>query len=92
MTEDQSRILLQGIWFSLGLCRQLSIYFQSLGDPVKDKPQKGLYQHPIIQKAVNIAFYANKQDEGVRYPQHFSPFPLTGVALLLTVVWMWHVC
>jgi len=66
--------------------------FQSLGDPARDQPRKGLYQHPIIQKAVNIAFYANKQDEGVRYPQYFCPFPLTGVALVLTVVSMSSIC
>jgi len=62
------------------------MYFQSLGDPARDKPRKGLYQHAIIQKAINVSFYVNKWDEGVQYPKYFSPFPLVGVALLLTVV------
>ena len=66
--------------------QRIDVYFQSLGDPTRDKPRKGLYQRAIIQKAINVSFYANKQDEGVRYPKYFSPFPLAGVALLLTVV------
>jgi len=74
------------------ICSVNQAYIFRALDPVKDKPWKGLYQHPIIQKVANIAFYANKRDEGVRYPQHFSPFPLTGMALLLTVVQMWYVC
>lgn len=84
-TQDESRFLLQGFSSSPGLCRQLT-YFQSLGDPARDKPRKGLYQHPIIQKGINVAFYVNKWDEGVRYPKYFSPFLLASVALLLTVV------
>ncbi|KIJ15258.1 hypothetical protein PAXINDRAFT_11800 [Paxillus involutus ATCC 200175] len=46
---------------------------------------KGLYEHKIIQKAVNMAFYKDKRDEGVQYPQYFEPFPEASMALILTV-------
>ncbi|KIJ05652.1 hypothetical protein PAXINDRAFT_93163, partial [Paxillus involutus ATCC 200175] len=52
----------------------------------EDVPRSGLYEHRIIQKAINIAYYCNKKDEGVVYSQYFQPFPLRGVALMLTVV------
>ncbi|KAG6375838.1 hypothetical protein JVT61DRAFT_2697 [Boletus reticuloceps] len=59
---------------------------QSLGDPENNIPRSGLYENKIIQKAINISFYRNKRDEGVLYPEYFQPFPMAGVALILTVV------
>ena len=65
------------------ICR--SCYY-SLGDLVNNIPRQGLYKHRIIQKAVNVLFYANKKDKGVLFPQYFRPFPLPGLGLILTVV------
>ncbi|KIK73703.1 hypothetical protein PAXRUDRAFT_37067 [Paxillus rubicundulus Ve08.2h10] len=47
-----------------GLC------YQSLGNPDKDVPHSGLYEHRIIQKAINIAYYYNKKDEGWSEGEH----------------------
>ncbi|KAJ7196363.1 hypothetical protein GGX14DRAFT_197174 [Mycena pura] len=52
-------------------------------DPVA---RKGLYQQPIIQKLINAMYFANRRDEGPSHPEVFSPFPLRGLALILTVI------
>ena len=41
-----------------------------------DGERKGIYKHPIIQKAINIMWFKNKQDD-VR--GHHSPSPITPV-------------
>ena len=48
--------------------------------------QKGLYNHPIIQKAVNAMWFQNKRDEGIVYPDLFKPIPVPSIALILTAV------
>ncbi|KAH9839786.1 uncharacterized protein C8Q71DRAFT_855096 [Rhodofomes roseus] len=48
--------------------------------------RKGMYRSPIIQKAVNAMWFANKNDEGVRYRKFFDPFSLETLALVLTAV------
>ncbi|KAI0265923.1 hypothetical protein BC834DRAFT_158132 [Gloeopeniophorella convolvens] len=42
------------------------------------------YRHPIIQKAVNITWFRNKDDDGVVYHEYFSPVPSQAIALVLT--------
>ncbi|KIJ11911.1 hypothetical protein PAXINDRAFT_15242 [Paxillus involutus ATCC 200175] len=76
----RNRALVEDLKTDFGLC------YQSLGNPDEDVPRSGLYEHRIIQKAINIAYYCNKKDEGVVYSQYFQPFPLRGVALMLTVI------
>jgi len=44
------------------------------------------YQHPIIQKAINIMWFKNKGDDGVTFQEHFSPLPVPTIALVLAVV------
>jgi hypothetical protein len=44
------------------------------------------YQHPIIQKAINILWFKNKGDDGMTFHEHFSPMPIPAFALVLTVV------
>ncbi|KAI0292755.1 hypothetical protein BC826DRAFT_1105360 [Russula brevipes] len=48
--------------------------------------RKGLYQNVIIQKAVNIIWFAHRRDEGVEFPGYFHPFPLNAIALVLTAI------
>ncbi|KIJ12241.1 hypothetical protein PAXINDRAFT_14865 [Paxillus involutus ATCC 200175] len=76
----RNRALVEDLKTDFGLC------YRSLGNPDEDVPRSGLYEHRIIQKAINIAYYCNKKDEGVVYSQYFQPFPLRGVALMLTVI------
>ena len=44
------------------------------------------YRHPIIQKAINILWFKNEDDDGMAFREHFSPIPIPAVALVLTVV------
>ncbi|KAI6005404.1 hypothetical protein EDC04DRAFT_2514361, partial [Pisolithus marmoratus] len=39
---------------------------------------------PLIQKIVNMMWFANKHDDGVMFPDHFKPFPHLALALVLT--------
>ncbi|KAF9237172.1 hypothetical protein BU15DRAFT_33072, partial [Melanogaster broomeanus] len=78
--KARNRKLVEDLTEDFGFC------YKSLGDPANDVPHKGLYEHKIIQKAVNIAFYKDKRDEGVRFLQYFQPFPVAGKALVLTVI------
>jgi hypothetical protein len=48
--------------------------------------RKGLYQSIIIQKVINITWFARRQDEGVIYSELFHPIPLPTIALVLTAV------
>jgi Domain of unknown function (DUF6532) len=47
---------------------------------------KGIYDHPIIQKAVNKMWFKNKCDEGIFYKDYFNPIPILSIALILMVV------
>ncbi|KAG6804848.1 hypothetical protein H0H92_002022, partial [Tricholoma furcatifolium] len=47
--------------------------------------RKGLYQHKIIQRAVNKMWFQNKRDEGVIFSALFNPMPVPAIALILTV-------
>ncbi|KAF8179780.1 hypothetical protein K438DRAFT_1211385 [Mycena galopus ATCC 62051] len=50
------------------------------------KGRKGIYRHPLLQKVVNAMWFANRRDEGPRYPAAFNPFPKAALALVLTAV------
>lgn len=51
-----------------------------------DGKRKGIYNHSIIQKAVNMMWFKNKWDEGVAYTDFFNPVLVHSIALILTVV------
>jgi len=48
--------------------------------------RKGMYYHPIIQKAVNAMWFQNKRDEGVLFTDMFKPIPVPTIAFVLTAV------
>ncbi|KAF8173005.1 hypothetical protein K438DRAFT_1981192 [Mycena galopus ATCC 62051] len=50
------------------------------------KGRKGIYRHLLLQKLVNAMWFANRRDEGPRYPAVFNPFPKAALALVLTAV------
>ncbi|KAJ7024229.1 hypothetical protein C8F04DRAFT_1303043 [Mycena alexandri] len=50
------------------------------------KAKKGLFRHPILQKACNAIWFANRRDEGPTSPDLFNPFTREGLAGLLTVI------
>ncbi|KAJ7804838.1 hypothetical protein B0H14DRAFT_1610777 [Mycena olivaceomarginata] len=47
--------------------------------------KKGLFKHPILQKACNAMWFANRRDEGPTHPEIFNPLPEEALAALLTV-------
>ena len=54
--------------------------------PLDHDERKGMYQHPIIQKSINVMWFQNKWDEGVRFTGMFKPIPIPAIALVLTAV------
>lgn len=66
---------------------RLSSDCTSLQEPHKDvTKRKGLYRGKIIQKCVNAIWFANRRDEGVHFPDSFSPIPLPALALIFAAV------
>ncbi|KAJ7056366.1 hypothetical protein C8F01DRAFT_368943 [Mycena amicta] len=60
---------------------------EDLGFAYKDPVARtGLYQHTVFQKVANAMYFANRRDEGPSHPEVFNPFPLKGLALILTAV------
>ncbi|KAF9236796.1 hypothetical protein BU15DRAFT_63720 [Melanogaster broomeanus] len=45
------------------LTEDFGFCYKSLGDPADNVSHKGLYEHKIIQKAINISFYKDKRDK-----------------------------
>jgi Domain of unknown function (DUF6532) len=45
-----------------------------------------IYNHPILQKAVNKMWFKNKRDEGIMNPEYFNPMSIPSIALILTAV------
>ena len=58
----------------------------------------GFLKAPIIQKIINIMWFANKNDEGIKHHTWFKPFPLPTLMLVLSAVSIildvchWDVC
>ena len=47
---------------------------------------KGIYNHPIIEKAVNIMWFKNKCDIGILNLDYFNLISIPSIALVLTAV------
>ncbi|KAI5999518.1 hypothetical protein EDD15DRAFT_2362759 [Pisolithus albus] len=46
----------------------------------------GFLKAPLIQKIINMMWFANKHDDGVSFADHFNPFPYPALALVLTAI------
>ncbi|KAI0294523.1 hypothetical protein BC826DRAFT_1010993 [Russula brevipes] len=44
------------------------------------------YRHPIIQKAINVLWFQNKDSDGIVFYEYFAPIPIQAIALALTVI------
>ena len=58
--------------------------FQEMG--TTEANRKGLFHNKNIQKVINAMWFANKNDDGITYPEYFKPMPDVTIALVLTVV------
>jgi hypothetical protein len=73
------------IYYLLNLI--LYVWYQAISRDSDGKlTRKGIYKHPIIQKAVNAMWFKNKRDEGILYPDLFKPISIHCIALILTAV------
>ncbi|KIJ51544.1 hypothetical protein M422DRAFT_158281, partial [Sphaerobolus stellatus SS14] len=50
------------------------------------RERKGLYESPIVQQAINQAWFQDPSDTGVKYSSYFNPTPIRTIALIFTVV------
>ncbi|KAI6017493.1 hypothetical protein EDC04DRAFT_2522506, partial [Pisolithus marmoratus] len=48
--------------------------------------QHGFLKAALIQKIVNMMWFANKHDDGMVFPNHFKPFPYLALVLVLTAI------
>ncbi|KAH9960454.1 hypothetical protein BC827DRAFT_396396 [Russula dissimulans] len=55
-------------------------------EPNSNGNSKQPYRHPIIQTVVNLLWFKNKGDDGMTFREHFSPFPVRAMALVLVVI------
>jgi len=44
------------------------------------------YRHPIIQKAIDMTWFQNKDGDGIVFHEYFTPIPVQAIALALTVI------
>jgi hypothetical protein len=51
-----------------------------------DCPKSSLYEHKIIQTAINICFFKNRLDIGVQFSSIFRPFPCVALNLVIAAV------
>ena len=65
--------------FLIRMCSQEHNYYENL-------PNQYPYRHPIIQEAINILWFKNRDDDGMAFQEHFSPMPIRAMALVLTAV------
>ncbi|KAF8871401.1 hypothetical protein BD779DRAFT_1381304, partial [Infundibulicybe gibba] len=63
---------------------QKAFVYKALGN--ETTPNRGLYQNPIIQEAVNILWFQNKHDEGIEFSGMFDPVPIEAIAFVLMAV------
>jgi Domain of unknown function (DUF6532) len=52
----------------------------------KNGKRKGIYNHPIIKKAVNKMWFMNKRDEGINFQDYFNLLSIPSIVLILTTL------
>ncbi|KIJ36118.1 hypothetical protein M422DRAFT_143658, partial [Sphaerobolus stellatus SS14] len=50
------------------------------------RERKGLYESPLVQQTINIGWFADHSDTGVKFANYFNPIPIRTIALIYTVV------
>ncbi|KAJ6564236.1 hypothetical protein B0H19DRAFT_941479 [Mycena capillaripes] len=79
--------------FKSGQNKTVVAYNRELAESLKEnltftfkdpKTRKGIYRAALIQKSINIMWFANSRDEGVSFPEFFNPITKPGLALVLT--------
>ncbi|KAJ6579887.1 hypothetical protein B0H10DRAFT_2235523 [Mycena sp. CBHHK59/15] len=80
--------------FKSGQNKKTITYNRQLAESLKEnltftfknpEARTGIYKTPLIQRAVNAMWFANRRDEGPSFPEFFNPITKPGVAIVLTV-------
>ncbi|KAH9965684.1 hypothetical protein BGW80DRAFT_747777 [Lactifluus volemus] len=66
------------------LLRDMNFVYETRNDGTRR--ENGPYRHPIIQRAINISWFRDKNDVGAQHHEHFTPMPERAIALTLTVI------
>jgi len=82
-TSKAPESILSNVELAKMLLRDMNFIYPEARDRGK---RHSPYSHPIIQEAINVTLFRNKNDVGVVYHEHFSPMPIPVIALILTVV------
>ncbi|KIM76446.1 hypothetical protein PILCRDRAFT_76428 [Piloderma croceum F 1598] len=53
---------------------------------IGNQPKSGLYEHKIIQAAIDICLFKNHLDIGVQFNKLFHPFPCVALMLIITAI------
>ena len=67
---------------NIGLARAL----KTDGSFSKGDGENELYQHRIIQQAINVVWFNDRSSDGVVFSNLFNPMPYEAIALVLAVV------
>ncbi|KAH8990671.1 hypothetical protein EDB86DRAFT_2831097 [Lactarius hatsudake] len=74
---DRNKLLVHGLLFNM------SFVFREHNP---GESHRYPYEHPAIQKAINIMWFRNREDDGVMFHEHFSPMPIPAIAFILTLI------
>ncbi|RDX43466.1 hypothetical protein OH76DRAFT_1298965, partial [Lentinus brumalis] len=75
-----------GVQRNVELARQLLEQNTFKYKPQDPATRSGLFEGDIIQTIINKVFYKNPSDDGVKHDNVYRPFPVRGIALVLTAI------
>ncbi|KAJ7058404.1 hypothetical protein C8F01DRAFT_1303941 [Mycena amicta] len=95
--EGKTKIapIVEATWFETGLNAKIVSRNRKMAQTLKENSgfayldpenRKGLYKNPVLQKAVNTLWFANRRDEGPSFPELYKPLPIPALALILTLI------
>ncbi|KAJ7059207.1 hypothetical protein C8F01DRAFT_1085044 [Mycena amicta] len=95
--EGKTKIapIVEATWFETGLNAKIVSRNRKMAQTLKENSgfsyldpenRKGLYKNPVLRKAVNTLWFANRRDEGPSFPELYKPLPIPALALILTLI------
>ncbi|EIW79696.1 hypothetical protein CONPUDRAFT_155091 [Coniophora puteana RWD-64-598 SS2] len=68
------------------LLKDFNMTWKNVGSARQNIPASGMYEHPILQAALNAIWFKGPRQYGRRFPKQFKPLPIPALALLWTAV------
>ncbi|KII82960.1 hypothetical protein PLICRDRAFT_180857 [Plicaturopsis crispa FD-325 SS-3] len=85
-SDDRRKAVERNRTLVLDLKEESAFVFRKRAAADSELAHSGLYENKIIQKAINVMWFKNRQDIGVSFPEVFAPFPTVGIALVLAAI------